>query len=376
MRFNSINNANVSNYVDAGRSSGRSSQGILDSIKKASPNYAQLGKTFQDIDSSKAQQSMKADANILKNVIKGNQYKEEQKLIADFGLARTKADVGQRMAGYLGALGGDFAKSAAKAFMPEPEKPAPVQYDLSNIEARIKAQSEQLKAMQAVYGGPDGPVKAYIKDGVVINPLQNQQVEGAPQVSTPSGQLPTGTPTAPAPVPAPAPAAPAQSVSFQPQAATGFMQVGALQPLTPANRKALDLLRSVESAAHGHYDAYNLGGSAGGHVAHGSGNSAVNSPFGAPVSALSLDQIHEIHDSGRGHAMGGYQFTGAGGLREAQAALNLPGSTIYSPDVQDQLGLAYGRQRIDSLGSAWIGFNNLNDIEKETVRRGLLDGLI
>ena len=29
-------------------------------------------------------------------------------------------------------------------------------------------------------------------------------------------------------------------------------------------------------------------------------------------------------------------------LREAQAALNLPG-TIYTPDVQDQLGLAYGR---------------------------------
>ena len=133
----------------------------------------------------------------------------------------------------IGALG-RTCQSAAKAFMPEPEKPAPVQYDLSNIEARVKAQAEQLRAMQNVYGGPDGPVKAIIKDGVVINPLQNQQVEGAPQVSTPTDQLPPGTPTFPAPV---TPAAPPQPVSFQPQAATGFMKVGNMQPLAPANKK-------------------------------------------------------------------------------------------------------------------------------------------
>ena len=45
----------------------------------------------------------------------------------------------------------------------------------------------------------------------------------------------------------------------------------------------LDMVASVESESHGGYDAYNLGGSSGGHVAHGSGNSN-DGRFGKPLS--------------------------------------------------------------------------------------------
>ena len=65
----------------------------------------------------------------------------------------------------------------------------------------------------------------------------------------------------------------------------------------------LDTVASKESEAYGGYDAYNLGGSAGGHVAHGSGNSAEDGQFGKPVSQLTIGEIKRLHASGQAHTL-------------------------------------------------------------------------
>ena len=61
----------------------------------------------------------------------------------------------------------------------------------------------------------------------------------------------------------------------------------------------LDTVASKESEAYGGYDAYNLGGSNGGHTAHGSGNSAEDGHFGKPVSQLTIGEIKALHRAGQ-----------------------------------------------------------------------------
>ena len=53
----------------------------------------------------------------------------------------------------------------------------------------------------------------------------------------------------------------------------------------------LDMVASVESESYGGYDAYNRGGSDGGHTAHGSGNSAEDMRYGKPISQLTVNEI-------------------------------------------------------------------------------------
>ena len=127
----------------------------------------------------------------------------------------------------------------------------------------------------------------------------------------------------------------------------------------------LDTVASKESESYGGYDAYNLGGSAGGHVAHGSGNSAKDGRFGKPVSQLTIGEIKRLHASGQAHAMGRYQFIGST-FAEVAPLTGLPDSTVFGPKVQDLFAITRLIQRASwgslqsGLKSEWIGLQYLN----------------
>ena len=139
----------------------------------------------------------------------------------------------------------------------------------------------------------------------------------------------------------------------------------------------LDLVASVESSAHGYYDAYNLGGSNNGHTAHGSGNSAQDNRFGAPLSQLTVAEVMNLHSSGRLWAAGKYQFT-PDPLRETVAYIGLDPSRPFDAATQDALALGRLRWRnqvdpgLAGLRREWIGLNNVSDDEIMSALIGVL----
>ena len=134
----------------------------------------------------------------------------------------------------------------------------------------------------------------------------------------------------------------------------------------------LDLAGSVESEAYGGYDAYNLGGSQGGHRAHGSGNSATDGRFGKPISQLTVQEIIDLGLAPTGRhifAAGRYQFIPST-LREIVKYANIDTSKPFDARMQDDLALARARWRMDNdnhqglaagLRREWIGFYNVED---------------
>jgi len=127
----------------------------------------------------------------------------------------------------------------------------------------------------------------------------------------------------------------------------------------------LDAVASKESASYGEYDAYNLGGTNGGHTAHGSGNSAEDSRFGKPVSQLTIGEIKRLHASGQAHAMGRYQFIGSTFL-ETAGRTGLPDDAVFDAKTQDLFAITRLIQRASwgnlqsGLKSEWIGLNYMS----------------
>ena len=130
----------------------------------------------------------------------------------------------------------------------------------------------------------------------------------------------------------------------------------------------LDSVAAYESTSMGGYDAYNLGGSQGGHKAHGSGNSAKDGRFGKPISQLTIGEIKRLHAAGQLHAAGRYQFV-AGTFREVAPLTGLPDSTVFGPKVQDLFAITRLIQRASwgnlqtGLGKEWIGVQNMPEAE-------------
>lgn len=202
MQFNSLRNANVANYIAAGRASGKSSQGTLDAIKKAAPNYAAITQVIQDAKSAKSQAAQKANAEALSGAMTANRITTIGELKADFDLAKTKSREKRRFAGYLGALGQSVVGDIAEAMRPEkklPEIAKPYMPDEGIFDDRLNDALERLEQLRTnptaapvkptlpdiSPGAPGGPV------GVppAPNGLQNTQTDGAPQVSTPTQQV-------------------------------------------------------------------------------------------------------------------------------------------------------------------------------------------
>ena len=135
----------------------------------------------------------------------------------------------------------------------------------------------------------------------------------------------------------------------------------------------LDQVASVESTSMGGYDAYNLGGSNGGHTAHGSGNSAKDGRFGKPISQLTIGEIKRLHAAGQLHAAGRYQFIGTT-FAEVAPLTGLPDSQVFDAKTQDLFAITRLVQRASwsadlrtGLRSEWIGLNYLKGPTYERV---------
>ena len=130
----------------------------------------------------------------------------------------------------------------------------------------------------------------------------------------------------------------------------------------------LDTVASRESEGYGGYDAYNLGGSAGGHVAHKPGNSAEDGRFGKPVSQLTIGEIKALHRAGKAHAMGRYQFIGPT-FAEVAPLTGLPDDAVFNAKTQDLFAITRLIQRASwgnlqsGLASEWIGLQYLNSAQ-------------
>ena len=139
----------------------------------------------------------------------------------------------------------------------------------------------------------------------------------------------------------------------------------------------LDLVASKESEAYGGYDAYNLGGSAGGHVAHGSGNST-DGRFGQPLSQLTVNDVVSLGQRGQIWAAGRYQFI-PGTLRETIKEAGLTGDEVFDAKTQDRLAVARARWRMRNdrgmagLRREWIGLNYVSDAVLRPAMQGIIN---
>lgn len=139
----------------------------------------------------------------------------------------------------------------------------------------------------------------------------------------------------------------------------------------------LDLVASKESESYGGYDAYNLGGSSGGHVAHGSGNST-DGRFGKPLSQLTVNDVVSLGQRGQVWAAGRYQFI-PGTLRETIKEAGLKGDEVFNAETQDRLAVARARWRMRNdrgmagLRREWIGLNNVSDAVLRPAMQGIVN---
>ena len=135
----------------------------------------------------------------------------------------------------------------------------------------------------------------------------------------------------------------------------------------------LDLIASKESSndtVNGGYDSLNTGGSAGGHVAHGSGTGI--GKFGRPLTEMTVAEVMDMQARGSLHATGRYQIIGstlAGLVRQGKASR----SDLYDQATQDRLAIALIHRRagkffsgevganevVGGMGNEWIGLQNV-----------------
>jgi len=119
----------------------------------------------------------------------------------------------------------------------------------------------------------------------------------------------------------------------------------------------LDLIASKESQStdpgNRGYDAFNRGGSAGGHVAHGSGNTF----NGRKLSQMTVGEVMAAQESGQLHATGRYQII-RGTLRGLIQAGVASQTDMYDAPTQDKLAVALVKRRANRFFSGQEGVSN------------------
>jgi hypothetical protein len=123
-----------------------------------------------------------------------------------------------------------------------------------------------------------------------------------------------------------------------------------------------------ESAAHGTWDAYNQGGSDEGHTAHNSGNSSIRSPWGKPISQMTVGEIMyyqslPIRHPKVLHAAGAFQFIGTT-FKETAARLGASSDQVF--DQATQLAFFHDRRKwrmqvdpgVSGLRREWVGLTH------------------
>ena len=126
----------------------------------------------------------------------------------------------------------------------------------------------------------------------------------------------------------------------------------------------LDSIASVESRTSGDYNAFNLGGTNGGHTAIGSGDSSTD--LDKPITSMTIGEIKQRHAEGTIHAVGRYQFIAPTFLETANL-IGLDDNQVFDDKTQDLFALTRAAVRIREmnggsvagLSAEWIGLNRL-----------------
>ena len=126
----------------------------------------------------------------------------------------------------------------------------------------------------------------------------------------------------------------------------------------------LDSIASVESRSYGGYEAFNRGGTDGGHTAIGSGNSTTD--LDKPITSMTIGEIKQRHAEGTLHAVGRYQFIGTTFLETANL-LGFDDNQKFDEKTQDLFALTRAAVRVQAmnggsvagLSAEWIGLKNL-----------------
>ena len=316
MRFASI--GGQSNYAIAGKAVADDAARIFDTARSNSVDFGKLAQTSRDMksrenaaisaaDAKVASQKVKSDASI--KVAKEEIYRDE---------LRAKS---RRKAGVVAALGKAGAGLADVFIKPEKR-------DFSSIDALI----EKNKTAASKYDTQAAAVKTDFKPAA------------SPSSSSTSSTNTGGTA--------------ASSTSTTAASAGGNW--------TPEQSKAFDITGLYESDSSGGYNAYNLGGSKGGTVAHGSGDSSKTNAFGKPLTQMTIGEVRALGQSGKIHATGRYQFThNTGSFNEAVNFAGLSDSDMFNEESQNRMFLAFGQKYGTSR---WVGLNNASSSEVAAVQ--------
>ena len=315
MRFASI--GGQSNYAVAGKAVADDAARIFDTARSNSVDFGKLAQTSRDMksrenaalsaaDAQVASQKVKSDASI--KVAKEEIYRDE---------LRAKS---RRKAGVVAALGKAGA-GLADVFV-KPEK-----RDFSSIDALI----EKNRTAASKYDAQAAAVNTDFKSST------------SSSSSSTSGTNTGGT-----------------GASSTSTVGAG----GSKNTFDPGQTSAFDITGKYESDSSGGYNAYNLGGSKGGTVAHGSGDSSKTNAFGQPLTSMTIGSIKQLQAQGKLHAAGRFQFIG-NSLPEAARFAGLSDTDTFSPENQNKMFLAFGNKYGTSR---WVGLDKATPEERATVQ--------
>ena len=302
----------TSNYAQAGKAVADDAARIFDTTRKHSVNFGELAQTSRDMQSRVNAAISKADSDVAQTKVKSDAKVKinKEEIYRDELKAKTR-----RKAGVVAALGKAGA-GLADVFMGKPKK--------RDHSSSIALQEKLTKSADELSSG--------IKP-ININGGVNTSITG----STNTGGTNTG------------------GTATSSSSTTGASAGGTTTAFTPEQVKAFDITGLYESDSSGGYNAFNLGGSKGGTVAHGSGDSSKNNVFGKPLTQMTIGEVRQLGQSGKIHATGRYQFThNTGSFGEAVNFAGLQDSDMFNEENQNRMFLAFGKKYGTSR---WVGLN-------------------
>ena len=304
----------MADYSSIGNQTSRNFTDLYQTAQKNSPDVNKLVNTANDIEFSKKKASMQARHGIQKvgftEVAKKNTRDMQKKLNED---VKDILAPSQRFAGIVAGLGA--VSGGAIMIKNNLEEKKEQELLQSNYDALRQDQRQSDARMESK-----------------LDNLLKQQRELINEQFTFPDFVP---PTQPAPVGA---------TTTTPAGVTGTSSfTGSSLPLTQVQQVGLKAIRDVESGHLG-YNAYNLGGRTEFDPIR-PGSAADGRQFGKPLTSMTIGEIKNLGTRGLIHATGAYQFThNTGSFGEAAQFAGLGDNDLFTPENQDRMALAFGRQ--------------------------------
>lgn len=329
--FNSIGSS--SNFAQAGKSAADETVRAFAAARRNSTNFGKLAQKAATLRSEEKIAAMKAAQHVTKAGITAKTNVKTNELNLEGKEALRK---GKRKAGAL-AAGGKLIASAGE-YMNEPRKKRTIGSEDSWYDKQIKAQEEQI-----------------IKYSNLLSDNSGSSTSSETTNTSFSSETTNTSSTD---------SSASQSSSNGKTSALSLTSGGSKNTFTPEQTKAFDITGFYESDSSGGYNAFNTGGSKGGTVAHGSGDSSKTNTFGMPLTSMSIGQVKSLQAQGRLHAAGRFQFI-ANSLPEAAQFAGLSDTDMFTPENQNRMFLAFGNK----YGTGrWVGLDKATPQERNAVQ--------